>query len=126
MQKIAIVGLGLIGGSVGLGLRRWSQANGNALRVVGFDADMQQQRQAQRMGALDDAQWALHRVVADVDVVVVATPVGAMRELFADLAPHLKEGAVVTDTGSTKADVLRWADDIFPRHVQFVGGHPMA
>ncbi len=59
-------------------------------------------------------------------LVIVATPVLAMREVFEQIAPDLAEGAVVTDTGSTKAHILKWADELLPPHVSFVGGHPMA
>ncbi len=126
MQHVAIIGLGLIGGSMGLGLRRWSAANGGALRVAGFDSDMSRQQQAQRLGAVDDAQWSMRRAVEQADLVVISTPVGAIQQVFADIAPMLKPGTIVTDTGSTKADVLRWADASLPTHVSFVGGHPMA
>jgi len=125
MQQITIVGLGLIGGSIGLALRRWSAANGNALRVLGFDQDMEKQTLAKRMGAVDDTAWSLADAVKDADVVIVATPVGAMRDVFADIGPNLKPDAIVTDTGSTKTNVLEWAKAL-PAHVSFVGGHPMA
>ena len=125
MQHVTIIGLGLIGGSIGLALRRWSQENGNALRIAGFDDDMDKQTRARRIGAVDDAEWSLANAVANADIVVVATPVGAMPTVFEHISPHLKQGAIVTDTGSTKADVLEWAKAL-PEHVSFVGGHPMA
>ncbi len=125
MQHVTIIGLGLIGGSIGLGLRRWSSANSNALRVVGFDEDIDKQTKAKGIGAIDAAEWSLARAVTDADIVIVATPVGAMPALFVDIGPHLKHGTVVTDTGSTKADVLDWSRSL-PSHVDFVGGHPMA
>jgi prephenate dehydrogenase len=59
-------------------------------------------------------------------VVVIATPVRAIKDVFTDIAPHLKSGTVITDVGSTKVDVLQWANEILPRTVSFVGGHPMA
>jgi prephenate dehydrogenase len=130
MQRVAIVGLGLIGGSVGLGLRQWSEQNGKsgeaALEVVGFDSDLDQQHHAKKIGAVDDAEWELAKAIRGADLVVVATPVRAAKDVFVDIAPHLKSGAVVTDTGSTKAQVLAWADESLPRTVSFVGGHPMA
>jgi len=130
MQRVTIVGLGLIGGSVGLGLKRWAEANRAdgkpALDVTGFDTDLEQQQYAQKLKAVDHAAWDLSRAVADADLVVLATPVAAMRETLEAIAPRLKAGATVTDTGSTKADVLRWADELLPRTVAFVGGHPMA
>lgn len=125
MQSVTIIGLGLIGGSIGLGLRRWSSANADALRVVGFDEAIDKQSRAKAIGAVDAAEWSLAKSVTDADVVIVATPIGAMPAIFEDISPHLRQGAVVTDTGSTKADVLGWAKSL-PSHVDFVGGHPMA
>lgn len=130
MQRVAIIGLGLIGGSIGLGLRRWSTQNGKggegALEVIGFDTDLDQQHYAKKIGAVDRAEWELGKAIRDADIVVVSTPVRAAKEVFADIAPHLKSGAVVTDTGSTKVQVLDWARESLPRTVGFVGGHPMA
>lgn len=130
MQTVAIVGLGLIGGSIGLGLRRWAESNQAggkpALQVVGFDTSLDQQGHAQKIKAVDKAAWDIVRAVADADLVVVATPVAAMADIFQGMAPHLKAGAVVTDAGSTKGQVLRWAEEFLPRTVGFVGGHPMA
>ena len=56
----------------------------------------------------------------------MATPVAAMKETFAAIAPNLRQGTTVTDVGSTKAEVIQWADEIFPAGIDFVGGHPMA
>ena len=130
MQRVAIIGLGLIGGSIGLGLKQWSAANAKgtdeALEVIGFDADIDQQQQAKKMNAVDRAEWDLSKAVRDADIVIVSTPVLAMKEIFINIAPHLKAGAVVTDVGSTKGDVLEWAKMELPRTVSFVGGHPMA
>jgi prephenate dehydrogenase len=130
MQRVAIVGLGLIGGSIGLGLKRWAteQAKGgNApLQIVGFDTDLDQQSYAKKINAVDKTEWRLPNAIDGADIVILATPVGAMKELMTDIAPHLKEGAIVTDVGSTKADVIQWADEILPPSVSFVGGHPMA
>lgn len=125
MQTIAIIGLGLIGGSIGLALRRWSADNNNALRVLGFDADMDKQTLARKIGAVDDTAWKLSDAVGNADIVVVATPVGAMKDVFEDITPLLKDGAIVTDTGSTKANVMEWSS-VLPDHVSFIGGHPMA
>lgn len=125
MQNVTIVGLGLIGGSLGLALKRWSSENDNALRVVGFDTDMEHQQLAKKMKAVDDIPWALPDAIASADIVILAIPVGAMKQAFEDIAPHLQFNAIVTDTGSTKTDVLEWAK-VLPAHVSFVGAHPMA
>ncbi len=129
MQKVAIIGLGLIGGSIGLGLSSWSKANsdgGPALQLVGFDNDIQQQQYAKKINVVDKTEWDLTRAVRDADIVILCVPVSATEQTFRDIADHLKPGAIVTDTASTKAEVLRWANEILPRTVNFVGGHPMA
>jgi prephenate dehydrogenase len=130
MQRVAIIGLGLIGGSIGLGLRAWSSQQSKdgsgALEVIGFDTDLEQQHYAKKINAVDRTEWELGKAIRDADIVVVCTPVRAMREAFTDIAPMLKAGAVVTDVGSTKAQVLEWANELLPRTVSFVGGHPMA
>jgi prephenate dehydrogenase len=130
MQRVLIVGLGLIGGSIGLALRRWSderKTDGRApLEVTGFDTNLDHQRAAEKMGAVDRGAWDLAKAAREADIVVVATPVLAMREILADLAPHLRDGTIVTDTASTKANVLAWAAEFLPPGIHFVGGHPMA
>lgn len=130
MQRIAIVGLGLIGSSIGLGLRRWSDENVRggqpALDVIGFDSNLDRQSQAKKIGAVDRTEWELRKVVENADLVILAAPVLALKEILGDIAPLLKHGAAVTDVASTKADVLGWANELLPRTVSFVGGHPMA
>lgn len=130
MQRVAIIGLGLIGGSIGLGLRRWSaeQTKGSdqALEIVGFDLDLDQQNYAKKISAVDKVEWELSKAVRDADIIVVAAPVVAIRETFENIAPMLKAGAIVTDVGSTKSQVLAWANELLPRTVHFIGGHPMA
>jgi len=130
MQRVGIVGLGLIGGSIGLGLKAWSAQQTKdgqpALEIAGFDLDLEQQHFAKKLNAVDRAEWELAKAVRQADIVVICTPVRAARTVFTDIAPHLKAGAVVTDVGSTKSDVLAWAIELLPRTVSFVGGHPMA
>lgn len=129
MQRVTIVGLGLIGGSIGLGLRRWATNDGKraaVLEVTGFDANLDHQNYAKKIKAVDGTEWDLARAVRDADLVIVAVPPLAVREVFEAIAPHLKPGAIVTDTTSTKVEVMRWAQEILPAHAHFVGGHPMA
>lgn len=130
MQRVTIIGLGLIGGSIGLGLRQWSTQNAKggqeALQVTGFDTDLEQQHYAKKINAVDKTEWNLINAVKNADIVILSTPVLATKDVFGDIAEHLKAGAVVTDVGSTKAQVLAWADELLPRTVSFVGGHPMA
>ncbi len=118
--RVAIAGLGLIGGSAGLALR----AAGHA--VVGYARREETRRLAVQCGAVDDAPATLAEAVAGAQVVLLAPPVLAMRELLGLVAPHLAPGAVVTDAASTKADIERWALDLLPAGARWVGSHPMA
>jgi len=123
MGKLAIVGLGLIGGSIGLALKRAEPVN---TEVFGFDKDPGVGARALKAGAIQRLAPSVETAVKDASLVIVATPIIAVRRVFEAMAPQLQRGAVVTDTASTKGDVLRWAAEMLPRNVHFVGGHPMA
>ncbi|MCL5109232.1 MAG: prephenate dehydrogenase/arogenate dehydrogenase family protein [Chloroflexi bacterium] len=121
MAKITIIGLGLIGGSLGKALRQ----AGGGFEVVGHDKDGETGARARKKGAIDRAEWNLPRAVEDASLVIVATPAAAIERVFNDVAPYVRPGCVVTDTASTKVDVLDWAKRILPEGVAFVGGDPM-
>jgi len=121
-NRVAIIGLGLIGGSIGLALQK---AKG-AQQVVGYDLGKGVSDLARKVGAIDQAYHALADTVRGAELVILATPVGAMRALLQNIAPALTPGAVVTDVASTKAQVISWAEEFLPSSVFFVGGHPMA
>ncbi len=122
-KRITIIGTGLIGGSLGLALK----ASGlQGLEIVGHDRDRGVATQAEKMRAIDRAEHNLPRAVEGAGLVIIAVPVLAVREVMQQIAPDLAEGAVVTDTASTKAHVMQWAQELLPDHVNFVGGHPMA
>ncbi len=128
-MRISIIGLGLIGGSIGLALRNWAKTEeGQAanLELVGFDAKGKQKALADKMGIFHRYTATPMDAVKDADVVIVATPVMAVRDTFEDIREHLKPGAIVTDTCSTKRQVMAWAKELLPTTVSFVGGHPMA
>lgn len=123
MDKIAIVGLGLIGTSMGLAIRQTQSKN---IEVVGIDLEPTHTSTARRMGAIDREARTIPEAVSGADLVIAAIPVLAMRDLFEFIGEFLKEGAIVTDTGSTKKDVVAWAEELLPAGASFVGGHPMA
>jgi prephenate dehydrogenase len=120
-DRIAILGTGLIGTSIGLA----AKAAKPTVQVSGYDASGENTRRAQQLKALD-RRGSLRDVLQEADLVIVATPVGAMQALFEEMAPLLRDGTIVVDTGSTKAQVLEWAERLLPPGVHFVGGHPMA
>lgn len=122
-KRITIIGLGLIGGSLGLALKA---AGLDDVGLVGHDASRGVANAARKRGAIDRAEHNLPRAVQGAALVIVATPVLALREVFEQIAPDLAEGAIVTDTGSTKQRVMEWAAELLPAHVSFIGGHPMA
>jgi prephenate dehydrogenase len=120
-NRVAILGTGLIGSSIGLALK----AARPQTQIAGYDASGDNVRRAQSVKAID-RRASLRDALADVDLVIISTPVGAMRALFEEIAPLLPVRALVMDTGSTKATVLHWAAELLPNGVRFVGGHPMA
>ncbi len=122
-KRITIIGTGLIGGSIGLALKARALAG---LEIVGHDKDRGVANQAEKLGALDRAEHNLPDAISGAGMVIIAVPVLSVREVMEQNAPDLTEGAVVTDTTSTKAHVMQWAKETLPSHVSFVGGHPMA
>ena len=122
IMRVSIIGLGLIGGSLGLALRKADAG----VEVVGFARRPEVASRAVEIGAVDRIEGSAVAACKDADVVFIATPAMAVRELFTDIGGHLRDGAVVTDTASTKAMVMGWADDVLPPSLNFVGGHPMA
>ena len=123
MEKIAIIGTGLIGTSLGLAIKK---AGIKDTQIVGLDIERSRANKAQKMGALDKVERSLPQLVSDASMVFISTPVLAMKEVMQIIGPRLPEGALVTDTGGTKQDVLEWAKEYIPRQADFVGGHPMA
>src|SRR5579872_4665267 len=121
LNRVAILGTGLIGSSVGLALK----AARPQIQVLGYDASGDNLRRAQGVKAID-RRASLRDALADADAIIVSTPVGAMKALFEEMAPLIPSNALVMDTGSTKTAVLEWAAELLPSGVRFVGGHPMA
>ena len=124
MTRVAIIGTGLIGASIGLGLREHVDAK--AIEIVGFDREGQRARSAEKRNAIDKRERNAMVAVDGAALVVLSTPVLAMREVMEEIGGVLMPGAIVTDTGSTKAEVMTWARELLPSTVNFIGGHPMA
>ena len=121
-DRVALVGLGLIAGSMSLAMRE----NGLAGEVVGYARSADTRRIAQEIGLVDRVADDLAEAVAGADLVVLAVPVGAMGAIAAQIAPHLKPGAVVTDVGSVKQAVVEAVAPHIPQGVHFIPGHPLA
>jgi prephenate dehydrogenase len=121
-KKISILGLGLIGGSIALDLKR----RGLAKEVVGYNRSAKSRRIALKRKACDAVFSDPRKAVQDADLIILATPVRNIPLLAKQIAPYLKEGACVTDVGSTKEKLVKQVQKVLPKQVIFVGGHPIA
>jgi Prephenate dehydrogenase len=120
-MKITIIGIGLIGGSLGLAFK-----GAGGVDVTGVDNDRTSLEAAVARGAIDRGTVDPAVGVAAADVVFLCTPVLQIPAIVARIAPHLRAGAVVTDAGSTKGFVGKEISRLLPRGIHYVGGHPMA
>jgi prephenate dehydrogenase len=119
--SVTIVGLGLIGGSIGLALRE----AGVVSAVVGHDRDVNVGNQAKKLGVVDRVDWNLISACSKADLVILATPLSAIRETLEIIGPEVRPGCVVMDTASLKAVVLAWAAELLPEQVHYVGTNPI-
>jgi prephenate dehydrogenase len=118
--QITIVGLGQIGSSIGLALK----AHDVNVRRVGHDKDPQAAKEAQRMGAVDDVKYNLPASVREAKIVILALPLGEMRETLKIIAPDLQEGVLVLDTAPAKETVSAWAQALLPAGRYYIGLTP--
>jgi prephenate dehydrogenase len=126
--KITIIGMGLIGTSLGMALRSADEREAplGQIHVTGYDKNNRATSDARGRLAIDREARSLGEALREAQLVVVAVPVQAVREVFAAIAPVLPHGAVVTDVASVKSQVMGWARELLPATVEFIGGHPMA
>jgi len=120
-KKITIIGVGLIGGSLGLALKE----NRPNFRIVGVDKQEIIEKAITR-GAIDEGTANLEEGIKESDVVILATPVKTILDLLPKINPFLKKECLVTDTGSTKTQIVKRANKVLSKDIHFIGGHPMA
>ena len=121
-MKLAIIGVGLIGGSLGLCLKK---EMGKDIFITGLCRTQKSMDLAVELGAVDMAAPDVRAVVEDADIVFLATPVLQMVPMLGKILPHLKQGAILTDAGSTKAYLWQHIQGILPAGVYYIAGHPM-
>ncbi len=121
--KVTLVGVGLLGGSLGLALKQRRLA----AKVDGYVRRTSSIAECESLGAVDHATRDLARAVENADLVILCTPIGQMRELTLKMLPALKRGSIVTDVGSVKGSVVEELEPIIAgAGAFFVGSHPMA
>ncbi|TFW73191.1 prephenate dehydrogenase/arogenate dehydrogenase family protein [Methylotenera oryzisoli] len=123
MKKIVIFGVGLIGGSVALALKK----AGSAAQIIGVGRSTESLQSAVDLGVIDAACSDITQAVQNADIVLIAAPVAQTASILTAIKPALAATTVITDAGSTKSDVLACAKEILGEQFnQFVGGHPIA
>jgi prephenate dehydrogenase len=122
-NKVSIIGVGLLGGSLGQALRKHKLAD----EVVGCVRRKETITEARRAGAVDSATLDFAAGVKDADLIILCTPIGQMRRTLQALRPHIKRGAIITDVGSVKGSVVRELESLAAKAgAHFIGSHPMA
>lgn len=120
-KKITIIGVGLIGGSLGLALKKKNPK----FKITGIDK-LEIIEKAIARGAIDEGTINLENGIKEADIIIIATPVKTIVDLLPRINPFIKKGCIVTDTGSTKGQIVETADKILSKDVYFIGGHPIA
>jgi len=128
-DSCVIIGPGLIGGSIGLGLKHNNLVN----RVIGVGYRQESIDLAIKQGAIDHGVLEITEEVLNADLIIVATPVSLIPQKFKEIIPHLKSDTIITDVGSTKSSILDEFDKIYAEsgidkslQIDFIGGHPIA
>jgi len=121
-KKVTIVGVGLMGGSLGMALKKHEVAR----EVVGLSHRQSSIVQAIKCKAIDAGFIDVAKAIRNADLVVLATPVDEIIKLFPKINPHLKRGCIVTDLGSAKAEIVEAAKKSLSAHNFFIGSHPLA
>lgn len=123
INRLAVIGIGLIGGSLALSLKSKGAVN----EVIGYSRSENARQEALALGVIDKAADSIAEAVAEADVIFVAVPMGAMAAVFADMSEHIRPEAIITDGGSAKAQVVLAAREALGNNFkQFVPGHPIA
>lgn len=121
-NKIAIIGVGLIGGSIGLAVKGKRLAK----EVVGVCRHKESLRRAKERRVIDKGTLDYRNAVKDAELVILATPISQIIKIVKEIIPSLRKGCLITDTGSTKSEIVRRIEEVLPKGIYFVGAHPLA
>lgn len=121
-KHIAIIGVGLIGGSFALALKK----HGFKGKITGMGRNKKNLSKAKKLGIIDSYTTEFTEGVKDADLIMLAVPVGQFETILKNIRRNLKKGAIVTDVGSVKAQIVNKLEPLMPKDVYFVGAHPIA
>ncbi|CAC9456137.1 Prephenate and/or arogenate dehydrogenase (unknown specificity) (EC 1.3.1.12)(EC 1.3.1.43) [uncultured Gammaproteobacteria bacterium] len=122
MNKICIIGVGLIGGSFALGLK-----NTRKIEIVGFGRNEAHLQQAQKLGAIDTYSLDIAQALSGAELVLIATPVNSFKNILELIKPHINDRIIICDVGSTKGSVIATAKEVFgAMPPKFIPAHPIA
>ncbi len=122
-KKVFVVGLGLIGGSIALAIKKEHPS----VTICGFDINENELKVAKSLGVIDEIATKLEEGFCEADLIVLATPVAKTEQVLEELCQYtFKENAIITDVGSTKRKIVEKATCLATKNVTFIGGHPMA
>ena len=121
-KKITIIGLGLIGGSIGLALKR----AGSTAQLIGAARSQKTLDVALERNLVERVEIDIVKSVEDADLVILATPLSSFKKIIFEVSHNLKPGCIVTDTGSSKLKVIEELSNVIPMGVSFIPGHPIA
>ncbi len=124
IKHLTIIGLGLLGGSIGRAVKKYAPN----IQVTGFDNNSDTVKRALEIGFIDDAKMTVSDTVKNADMVIIATPLGVFPQVASEIIPHMKAGAILTDTGSVKGAVISMITPLLSLNPQidFVPAHPIA
>ncbi|MCJ8006626.1 prephenate dehydrogenase [Lederbergia wuyishanensis] len=122
LKRVLLVGVGLIGGSVALAIKKEHHVH-----IVGFDVKLDNCQLAKKLNIIDDFTEKLEEEASKADLIILACPVDKAEQILEKLSVlPLKEDVIITDVGSTKAKIMEKAEEYFNNGIPFIGGHPMA
>ena len=121
-DRVALIGAGLIGSSLGRAIRQEQLAKS----VAAYSRRSDTRERLSHLGIVDNVAKSIKEAVDDADLIIISVPVGASEDVAKKLGPHIKPGAIVTDTGSVKESVIRAVVPHLPNSANFVPGHPIA
>ena len=122
MERIAVIGTGPIGTSIGLALKKVGLKN---TEVIGQCSDRDVLSIIKKINAFDETVSGVDEALEEAQLIIVDSPVSETRDILQMMSPHLSDGAVVTDTGNSKVRCAVWAEEFLPSSVAYIGGRPI-